>query len=331
MEHKDEIIKTRIGALGGSDATMLSQIAKLGYVPHSAYKRLAICRGLILPDDITTAAMRFGNFIEDNVYQMLAGEDDEYQSNPRWESKKYSKANVKLICHPDIVRYDNTNKTLWVYECKATKLGEKATKETYRGQLFVEWELAHEIAKELGDDWKVKLALVHYDASGVDLEKDFELDTQRLSITNVSFKGGARTFIDIDKAMNIVNDFLATFDSYYVDEEIDSEYLPENVKQEFTAITSVLKEIKEREKRVEDFKERLYSFMREKEIKSIKNSEWSITRVDETESKSFDGKKFIEEYTAKHPYKGRKLYEQYLKTTKRKGSVQIRLKNNKKS
>lgn len=328
-EHKKEIINSRVGALGGSDAPMLSQIAKLGYVPHSAYKRLAICRGLILPDDVTNAAMRFGNFIEDNVYQMLAVEDDVYQSNPRWESQKYSKSNVKLICHPDIVRFDEKNKTLWVYECKATKLGLKATKETYRGQLFIEWELAHEIVKELGGDWKVKLALVHYDANDVDLEKDFELDTKRLTITNVSFSGGKRTFIDIDKAMNIVNDFLGTFDNYYTDEEIDSKYLPETVKQEFETVTCMLKEIKEREQRVEEFKERLYSFMREKEIKSIKNSEWSITRVDETESKSFDGKKFIEDYVAKHPYKGRKLYEQYTKTTKRKGSVQIRLKNKK--
>ena len=331
-KHKEEIRMTRVGALGGSDAELIAQVAKLGYVPKSAYKRMAVCRGILKQEDITNAAMRFGNFVEDNVYQMLVGKDNEYQSNPLWESKKYSKRNVKLICHPDIVRYDYDNKILYVYECKATKYGVKATKETYRGQLFIEWELAHEIIKELDGDWKVKLALCHYDANEVDLDKDFEIDTNRLTITNVAFNGtGSRMFIDIDKAMNIISDFLDTFNEYYSEDEIDSKYLPENVQQEFSVITNILTEIKEREKKVEEFKDRLYQFMLDKEIKSIKNDQWTIVRVDESESKSFDGKKYIEDYIAAHPYKGRKLYKEYEKTIERKGSVQIRLKNRNKN
>ena len=326
MEHKKEIIESRVGALGGSDATLLQQVDKLGYVPHSAYKRLAICRGIILPDSTKTSrAMEFGNFVEDNIYVMLSENKSGFESNPRWVSKKYSKRNVQLICHPDIVWFDNENKTLWVYEVKATKLGLKTTKETYRGQLFVEWELAKEIAKELGD-WKVKLALVHYDTEGVDLDEEFEIHTDRISITNVSFKGGARSFIDLDKAMNIVDEFLSTFNTYYTEDEIDSRYLPEDVKHEFDTITQLLSEIKEREKRVEDFKSKLYSFMLEKEIKSIKNEFWTITRVDGSEMKTFDGKRFIEDYISKHPNKGRKLAAEYSKTIQRKGAVQIRLK-----
>ena len=52
-------------------------------------------------------------------------------------------------------------------------------------------------------------------------------------------------------------------------------------------------------------------------------------RVDETESKSFDGKRFIDEYTTKYPRKGKALAQQYTKVVKRKGNVQIRLKTNK--
>jgi hypothetical protein len=129
--------------------------------------------------------------------------------------------------------------------------------------------------------------------------------------------------------MDIVNDFLQDFNVFYDGDEIESEYLPDSVKQEFDAITGVLAEIKERESKVEEFKTRLYNFMLEHDIKSIKNESWGITRVDATESRSFDSKAFLLDYANKHPRLYNKLVKDYEKVVKRKGSVQIRIKTKK--
>lgn len=321
--YKQEIEQTRKGCLGGSDAAMLRQVAQLGNVPRSAYKRLAVCKGLVDSDHVVTRAMQYGDYIEQSIYRYLTETGKAYQSNPLWVSEKYSKKNVKLICHPDFVCFDDEKKCITVYECKATKFNPKATQETYRPQMFIEWLLAKEVASKLGNTWKVKIKLVHYDSSEQDMEGEFVFDTSKLSVVGVGFT--TKFFFDIDKAMNIVDEYLENLDVYVEDDEIESEYLPAKVKEEFEMITNILTEIKEREKKVEDFKQKLYAFMLEKNVKGIRSEEWSITRVDSSESVQFDYRRFLDEYMYKHPIKAKKLLRTYEKRVKRKGYAVIKL------
>ena len=88
----------------------------------------------------------------------------------------------------------------------------------------------------------------------------------------------------------------------------------------------ILKEIKERETKVEEFKAKLYDFLVDKEIKSIKNDEFTITRVDPSESHSFDAKKFLDDYAAKYPRKVKKLVKEFDKCIKKKGYAKITVK-----
>ena len=88
--YKEDIQNTRKGCLGGSDANMLAQIVSVGYVPKSAYKRMAVVNGLIENKDITTRVMAFGDFIEQSIYENLSANNQNYQSNPLWISGKYS-------------------------------------------------------------------------------------------------------------------------------------------------------------------------------------------------------------------------------------------------
>lgn len=328
MEEKDykiDINNTRKGCLGGSDANILAQIANLGYVPRSAYKRMAVVNGLMENENVTTRVMLYGDFIEQSIYKNLAAENAYWQSNPLWISEKYSKGKVKLITHPDFVLYDEENKVLKIYECKATRFTPKQTKETYRNQMFIEWLIGNEIVKARGKDWKVQLFLCHYDTSDVNIEDEFSFDPSKLSIHPMRIS--ATTF-DIAKAMEITEDFLEDFNEYYGDgEEVDSEYMPEKVKKEFDIITSVLAEIKERKAKVDEFKKRLCEFMQEKGIKSIKNDAWNITLVAATESVSFDSKKFLADYTAKHPKKAKKLKKDYEKRMANGAYVTIKLKD----
>jgi hypothetical protein len=69
--------------------------------------------------------------------------------------------------------------------------------------------------------------------------------------------------------------------------------------------------------------------MVEKDIKSIKNDVFSITRVDPTESKTFDAKRYLDDEAKAHPRKVKKLVAKYTKTTKRKGYAVIKVKEEK--
>lgn len=325
QDYKKDVANTRKGCLGGSDGKMLAQIAALGYVPKSAFKRLAVCKGLIEQEDIPrTAAIVAGDKIEMAIYDHLTKKDPRYESNPLWVSEKYSTKNVKLIAHPDIVLKDDARKTLFVYEVKTTKYNINDTRTTYKSQLFIENTLAHEIISKLGSGWSVKLFLVHYSTEGLDLNDGVEFDPTRMTLKEVSFRSSA--LFDIKAAMELVDTFLETFTEYYDGDDVDADMLPVAVKSQFDDVAAMLVEIKEREAKVDEFKKRLYDFMVEKDIKSIKNDVFSITRVDPTESKTFDAKRYLDDEAKAHPRKVKKLVAKYTKVVKRNGFCQIKVK-----
>lgn len=326
MDYKDDIRKTRVGSLGGSDGNMLSQIASLGAVPRSAYKRIAVMKGLLEREDVSTRVMLFGDFIETAIFDNLHAEDERYVSNPLWVSEKYSKDGCRLICHPDIVLYDEEKKVLKAFEVKATKFDVPSTREKYKNQLYIEWTIAKEIAKARGKNWKVQMYLVHYDTSEVNIDEEFTFSPEKLTVHRLRLTDN---LFDIDKAMTIVSDFSKTFDYYTEDEEIDSAYLPANVKAEFDVISNALAEIKQREEKVDEFKKRLCEFMQAHGIKSIKNDAWNMTLVNATEQVSFDAKKFLADLAAKHPRKEKKLRKDYEKRISKGAYVKIQLKTKK--
>lgn len=329
QDYKNEIRSSRCGALGSSDGKLIISVAESGVIPKSAYKRLAVCKGLIEQEDIPyTAAVRAGDELEMLVFEHLKANDDRYQSNPCWVSKKYSRKNVNLLTHPDIVLQDDENKILNVYEVKCTKFTFEQTKDTYKAQLIIHWVIANEIAKELGG-YKVRLSLVHYSTEGMNLEDGFEFDPSRLTVKTLRKMEKLSKSYRIGEAMDIIDNFLETFTEYYEQDEIPYELLPANVQGQFDNITTLLTEIKEREDKVAAFKEKLYNFLAEKNIKSIRNDAWSVTRVDPTESKQFDSKRYLEDFAAKHPRQFKKMRSEYEKTVRKKGFVTIKIKEQK--
>ena len=329
-DYKSEIVQSRVGSLGSSDGKILLQVAQLGSVPKSAYKRLAVCKGLIEHEDIPrTAAIKAGDEIEMLIYEHLKAKDERWQSNPLLVSEKYSRPNCKLISHIDFMLKDDEKKELNLYECKATHYTFEQTRDIYKAQLFIHHLLGNEMISKLGKGWKMKLHLVHYDTNGLDLENDgVTFDPERLTVKALRMP---KTLFDMGMAMDIVNSFLENFNEYYEGDEIDSVYLPKKVKHDFDTITSVLAEIKERENKVEEFKRKLYDFMLDKNIKGIRSEEWSITRVDASESKSFDGKKYLADLKYLHPRKAKKIEEKYTKTVARGGYVKISVRKDNKA
>ena len=289
-ESKNEILATRVGCLGGSDAKLIQGIAVANKIPQSAMKRLAVCKGLAEQPQFTNPAIEFGNYVEEMVFSSLYANDIRWQSNPCLVSAKYSRKNVTVIDHIDLYLQDDDKKVLTIGEVKATKGTYAQTYDEYKWQLFHHYVLGCEKAKELGG-YKVKVMLAHYCTDGQDLEDGFEFDPSRLTVKTLRSMEKLSKSYRIAEAMDLIDAFLETFDEYYDGDEIPYELLPTNVQGQFDGITTLLTEIKEREDKVAAFKEKLYSFLQEKNIKSIRNDAWSITRVDPTESKQFDSKK----------------------------------------
>ena len=322
-DYKEEIRNTRLHSLGSSDGKMLLQISRLGYVPKSSYKRMAVCKGLCEQEEIPyTDAVRAGDEIEMMIYNHLKATNPLCESNPLVVSKKYSQKFCTLISHPDIRIIDEDKKTITYIEIKASKYTAEQVRQEYKGQLYIHTLLAIEEARARGKEWKAKVKLAHYNTNDLDLSSAIDFMPERLSVRDVKMP----KLYDMEETMHIVNDFLETFTEYYEGEEIDAEMLPVSVKSQFEDIAHVLVEIREREDKVNNFKAKLYEFMLDKGIKSIKNDVFTITRIDPTTSKTFNHKKYIDDMMREHPRKAKKLIAQYTTLQNRKGYALIKVK-----
>ena len=327
-EYKSDIIATRVGCLGGSDAKLIQGIAIANKIPQSAMKRLAVCKGLAEHQQFSNPAIEFGNYIESMVFDSLHSQDARWQSNPCLVSTKYSRPNCKVIDHIDAYLQDDDKRVVTIVEMKATRGNYAQTYDEYKWQLFHHYVLGCEKAKELGG-YKVKVMLCHYCSDGIDLTQPFEFDPSRLIVKTLRNMEKLSKSYRIAEAMDLIDKFLEDFNEYYDGDEIPYELLPANVQGKFDDITTLLTEIKEREDKVAAFKEKLYNFLAEKNIKSIRNDTWSITRVDPTESKQFDSKRYLEDFAAKHPRQFKKMRSEYEKTVRKKGFVTIKIKEQK--
>lgn len=325
-ESKQEIVATRVGCLGGSDAKLIQSVAEAHAIPKSAMKRLAVCKGLIEHQQFSNTAIEFGNFVEEQVFESLKAQDARWQSNPCLVSGKYSRSNVQVIDHCDLYLQDDEKKVITIGEVKATRGSYAKTYNEYKWQLMHHYVLGCERAKELGG-YKVRVMLAHYCTNGQNIEEGFEFDPSRLTVKVLRKMENLSQQYQIGEAMDIINEFLETYDEYYED-IIPVQYLPDNVKSQFTEVATFLREIKEREAKVAEFKERLYKFFTERNITGVKCDDFSFTVVAPSTSVQMDTKAFFDEYAKKHPKLAFKARKQYSKTTKRKGYVMIKVRDN---
>lgn len=315
--YKDEIISSRVGNLGGSDARILAAIAKNGCVQRAQVERLAIAKGLYERPNITNIAMQYGDFIENMIYDSLVQVDERWESNKCFRSQKYGREGLGLLVHIDFSLFDESRDKpllLWV-ECKATTTDIEQTYKDYKEQLYVEYVLGKELAEQLGADFKLELC--HYDAS-VMFEDEFQLqfafDPDKISRKKVIFK---KPVFDISSGMDIAAQYVSEM-TEYKREEIDWDYLPAEVQEQMKQVNNILVSIKEKQDSIEEFKSRFYDFLCKNEIKSVKTPYFTISRVDESVSIQFDKVRF----TAEHP----ELAAKYQRAVKKKGHVLIKTK-----
>jgi hypothetical protein len=315
--YKDEIISSRVGNLGGSDARILAAIAKNGCVQRAQVERLAIAKGLYERPNITNIAMQYGDFIENMIYDSLVQVDERWESNKCFRSQKYGREGLGLLVHIDFSLFDESRDKpllLWV-ECKATTTDIEQTYKDYKEQLYIEYMLGKELAEELGADFKLELC--HYDASVMfedESQLQFAFDPDKISRKKVIFK---KPVFDISSGMDIAAQYVSEM-TEYKREEIDWDYLPAEVQEQMKQVNNILVSIKEKQDSIEEFKSRFYDFLCKNEIKSVKTPYFTISRVDESVSIQFDKVRF----TAEHP----ELAAKYQRAVKKKGYVLIKTK-----
>jgi hypothetical protein len=309
---KQEIVETRIGGLGSSDAKMVCQIGETQNISEAASSRIAIMLGLDEQKVFSTAATKNGVIVEDELFRIFKETLANVVSNPFTEMESsVDKYGFKVFNHIDFENESDDTITWW--ECKATNKSTEETLKTYTHQL--EWHnlLLQEKAKKLGK--KAVLNLIHYLVTDVNSD---ELVFDETNLKVVEFESNSYIAEHILKGLDFISKALPTF-TYDKKEEISAYTLPANVQESLEEIATFLYEIKERESKIELFKENMAKQMEQYGVKSIKNDLFNITLVPETQATTFDSKKLQKEMP--------EIYGKYTRISNKKSFIKITLKN----
>jgi len=306
----NEIIKTRTGGLGSSDAKMIATIGKNGCVSDAAEQRLAIMLGLEQPKQFSTVSTANGNYIESCLFQAVQKLNSAAISNPYTESEMFSKYGFKIFNHIDFELIKND--TLVWFECKAVNDSIDETKYKYREQLALHYLLGKEKAKKLNLDFLLYLAYYQTET------KDCDFDGSNIVLLPIYYDiERDNTVKNIFSGIEIIAKALSTF-TYNKKEELSAYNLPEETQDELDKIALFLREIEEREAKIDTFKEKMTEIMLKNNVKSIKNDLFSITLVAATNSMNFDKKAFEKAEP--------EMYAKFKKAVEKKAFIKIKLK-----
>lgn len=280
---KEEIISSRIGGLGSSDAKLVAQAGRSGVISDTLRFRIAQMLGLEERKQFSTSGTRKGDRIEAEVYQILKLKNGNVVSNP-----PYKHENLSLFYGFDIINHIDyefeTDDYLYWVENKATKKDAVSTRYEYSEQLDWHYLLLRDKATKLGK--KPVLLFSHYQTNE---DEDEIFDPEKFQSFQVAAsKQGER---DIIEGLNLIQEELKNF-VYEKKETLTGDMLPEKLQDEAKQVYALLLEIKERENTIEAFKEKLCVMMEAAGCKSIKNELFNITFVAKTQQVKFDSKKY---------------------------------------
>jgi len=306
-DNKQEIIATRRGGLGSSDAKLVYSAGRNGKVSDAQRTRLAVMLGLAEQKQFSTKATDYGNHIEQCIFETLKGEYPTAISNPFTKHQTFSeKYNFDIFNHIDF-EVENEHHIIW-FECKAVNDNLNDTLQKYSEQLNWHQLIGKEKAKNLNKDFC--LYLVHYQTS----DKDSDFDASKISIQLVE-----NEYRDMfSKGFEIISKEIENF-TYNPSEEISAYTLPADIQKTLEDVYLSLKEIDKLTKEVEKFKTNMLQLMETNDVKSIDNDLFKLTTVAAGESIGFDSKKFESENT--------ELYQKYVtKRTVRKSYLKVTIK-----
>ena len=288
--HKQEIEVTRVGGFGGSDASLFYRVGLRGLsaLNNTDKKRIRVAKGMDEYKSIQmNDAMQRGHDFED-FYEM--SESTSLMSREVLFSTELAK-NFKTFFHADF------SDKYYVYELKCVQNPDNVEKD-YEAQL--QWQ-----AMVSG----MKVCLVVCDSS-----KRFEDYNEPIEIIR------DENVINILKnGIRLIDENWETLDLNVGEEWSDSDLMPFE-KNDIAVFTSYLQRIQQLEELAEESKAKVFQFMRDNNIKSLKSDSYTVTFIPESTTTSIDKKKLFTAYP--------KIKEQdYIKTSPKKAYITVKLKN----
>lgn len=315
-DNKQEILETRIGGLGSSDAPMVYRIGERGFLSDSDKFRIAVMLGLAESKIFSTEATRRGTEIEDRIFESLKLVNDKFISNPKYVSESLTqKYGFSIFNHIDF-ELETETEILW-YENKAVlEKNIEVVKDKYIQQLSWHMMLLKEKAEVLK---KIpELYLMKYDTNNFDILD--ALNPDNIDHYEILSKRCLPYISVIENGLRIIRECIPTFE-YVEPETLDAEVLPQVQIDYMNSIAVRLKAIKKHEIEIDEFKEKMYDLMVANDIKSIKHDSFNMTSVAETTVPRLNSKKL----KADKP----EIYDEYTEMTKKKGYLKITLKGEK--
>lgn len=307
--YKEDIIATRMGGLGSSDAKMVEKIGKIGRLAYADCERIAEMLGIVERKQFTTPATSLGDIIENQMYDIVKELYPNAVSNPYYKSRLSDTYGFDIFNHIDF-EVENETSLIWI-ENKASKHDTERVRKDYDAQLKWHWMLLCEKAESLGK--KPELKLNHY---RTDAEGSNDFDASRLTFVPITFRKGYDA--SIRKGLEVISGSLADFE-FTPKDELDATDLPEELQNAMMLVADKLTQMRSLEAEVNAFKERCRDLFEANNVKSIRNDLFTITFTPSHESTRFDSKSLEKDSP--------EIYEKYLKTTQVKSSVKITLKN----
>jgi len=297
QEHKQEILKSRIGGFGGSDARLFYTIASKGVNKLSATDlfRISVAKGENEPKSIPeTPAMAAGYAFEDYVEKLLKKKG--FEREVELKSKLSDKFDT--FAHADF--YNAETKT--VVECKFTQGNIDKTYNTYYAQLQWYYMLGAE---------RVILYNGHGDVNDILTTGDVEtLEIEEIERDNI-FINSLHTGIIL---------LTSVWDDLRID--VGEEWTPSDLlafdADNVNLFTDKLREIERLEADAKELREQIKNLFEIYNIKSLKSDNYLITYVGESVRETLDVDKLKKEHKEID-------FSLYKKQSKVKSSIRIKL------
>lgn len=290
INHKNEIEATRVGGFGGSDANLFYRVGLRGLsaLNNTDKKRIRVAKGIDEYKPIPmNDAMQRGHDFED-FYEM--SESTSLMSREVLFSAELAK-NFKTFFHADF------SDKYYVYELKCVQNPDNVEKD-YEAQL--QWQ-----AMVSG----MKVCLIVCDSA-----KRFEDYNEPIEITR-----DENVISILKNGIRLLDENWETLDLNIGEEWSDSDLMPFE-KYDIAVFTSYLQRIQQLEELAEESKAKVFQFMKDNNIKSLKSDSYTVTFIPESTTTSLDKKKLF----AEHP----EINESdYLKTSPKKAYITVKLKN----
>ena len=286
--HKNEIEVTRVGGFGGSDAAMFYRVGLKGLsaLTNSDKKRIRVAKGIDEYKPIhVNEAMQRGHDFEDWY-------SENYQSATMERERKFSKnlsKNFDTFFHAD---FSDT----FIYELKTTVNTDEVLS-TYEAQL--QWQ--HMISG-------LPVYVVISDSS-----LPFKNCSEPIEV-----KRNEKIIEILLNGIKLLDDNWDTLDLEVGEEWNESDLMPFE-KNDINVFTSYLQRIQQLEELAEESKQKVFQFMKDNNIKSLKSDFYTVTFVPESTTSTLDKKKLFTE----HP----EINESdYIKTSQKKAYITVKLK-----